>query len=110
MSHGPRGIVKHIEEVQALRRAVPQGNYRSIGKGPDKLTPRHMKLRSERNVTIPKPKKPAEGKGKIGTNKSTGQPKSSLKEGSFLKKNGKEAAPKAKKQARLEAEAGSESD
>ena len=60
--------------------------------------------------TIPKPKKPAEGKGKIGTGKSTGQPKSALKEGSFLKKNGKEAAPKAKKHARFEAEVGSESD
>jgi hypothetical protein len=60
--------------------------------------------------TIPKPKKPAEGKGKIGTGKPTGQPKPALKEGSFLKKNGKEAAPKAKKQARFEAEVGSESD
>ena len=60
--------------------------------------------------TIPKPKKPAEGKGKIGTCKTTEQPKSALEESSFLKKNGKEAAPKAKKHARFEAEVGSESD
>ena len=59
--------------------------------------------------TIPKPKKPAEGKGKIGTGKSTGQPKSALKEGSFLKKNGQEKAQKTKKQARIEAQVGSES-
>jgi hypothetical protein len=58
---------------------------------------------------MPKPKKPAKGKGKIGTGKPTGQPKSALKEGSFLKKNGKEAVPKAKKQARFEADVGSES-
>ncbi len=52
--------------------------------------------------TIPKPKKHHEGKGKVGAGQPTGQPKSAVMKRSFLKKNGKDGAPKDKKQAQQE--------
>ena len=92
---------------------MPQGNHRSICKNPSEPPLIRRELRnSERSRNLTTEQEtcgPKEGRSGIGI-KAPAQHKSALKtEGLFLKGKGKEAA-KPKKQARFEADVGSESD